>query len=40
LCCRARDAAGNVQPLDERWNVHGYADNAVQRVPVTVRALP
>lgn len=38
LCCRARDDAGNVQPADEPWNVHGYANNAVQRVPVTVEA--
>jgi DMSO/TMAO reductase YedYZ molybdopterin-dependent catalytic subunit len=36
LCCRARDKAGNVQPLDAPWNVGGYANNAVQRVPVTV----
>jgi sulfane dehydrogenase subunit SoxC len=36
LCCRARDEAGNVQPLDPPWNVGGYANNAVQRVPVTV----
>jgi sulfane dehydrogenase subunit SoxC len=36
LCCRARDAAGNVQPLEPPWNVGGYANNAVQRIPVTV----
>jgi DMSO/TMAO reductase YedYZ molybdopterin-dependent catalytic subunit len=36
LCSRARDAAGNVQPLDPPWNVGGYANNAVQRVAVTV----
>jgi DMSO/TMAO reductase YedYZ molybdopterin-dependent catalytic subunit len=36
LCCRARDSAGNVQPLEPPWNVGGYANNAVQRVPVTV----
>ncbi len=36
LCCRARDAEGNVQPLDPPWNVGGYVNNAVQRVPVTV----
>jgi sulfane dehydrogenase subunit SoxC len=35
LACRARDAAGDVQPLEPEWNVGGYA-NAVQRVPVTV----
>jgi hypothetical protein len=28
--------AGNVQPLEPVWNVGGYANNAVQRVPVTV----
>jgi DMSO/TMAO reductase YedYZ molybdopterin-dependent catalytic subunit len=37
LCCRAHDAAGNAQPLTPQWNVGGYANNAVQRVPVTVR---
>ena len=36
LCCRARDAAGNEQPLEAPWNVGGYSNNAVQRVPVTV----
>jgi sulfane dehydrogenase subunit SoxC len=36
LCCRARDEAGNEQPLEPFWNVGGYANNAVQRVPVTV----
>ncbi len=36
LCCRARDEAGNTQPLEPQWNVGGYANNAVQRVAVTV----
>ena len=36
LCCRARDAEGNVQPLEPPWNVGGYMNNAVQRVAVTV----
>ena len=36
LCCRARDVAGNEQPLDPPWNVGGYKNNAVQRVAVTV----
>jgi DMSO/TMAO reductase YedYZ molybdopterin-dependent catalytic subunit len=36
LCCRARDAAGGVQPLEAAWNLGGYANNAVQRVRVTV----
>ena len=36
LCCRATDAAGNVQPLEPDWNLDGYCNNAVQRVHVTV----
>jgi DMSO/TMAO reductase YedYZ molybdopterin-dependent catalytic subunit len=36
LCCRARDATGSAQPLERSWNVGGYANNAVQRVAVTV----
>jgi DMSO/TMAO reductase YedYZ molybdopterin-dependent catalytic subunit len=36
LCCRARDVAGNVQPLEPPWNVGGYMNNASQRVAVTV----
>ena len=36
LCARARDEAGNVQPDEPTWNVGGYANNAVQRIPVTV----
>jgi len=36
LRCRARDAAGNEQPLEPEWNVGGYANNAVQRIAVTV----
>ena len=36
LCCRARDSAGNEQPSEPLWNLGGYANNAVQRVPVTV----
>ena len=38
LCCRARDAAGNEQPLAPSWNLGGYLNNAVQRVGVTVPA--
>ena len=38
LGCRATDDAGNVQPVVPEWNVGGYANNAVQRVLVTVRA--
>ena len=37
LSCRARDTSGQVQPDDAEWNVGGYANNGVQRVPVTVR---
>jgi DMSO/TMAO reductase YedYZ molybdopterin-dependent catalytic subunit len=37
LACRARDEEGNEQPLEPEWNVGGYANNAVQRVMVTVR---
>jgi len=36
LCCRARDEAGNEQPLQAQWNRGGYANNAVQRVAVSV----
>jgi DMSO/TMAO reductase YedYZ molybdopterin-dependent catalytic subunit len=36
LRCRARDAAGNVQPDEASWNRGGYANNAVQRVAVAV----
>jgi DMSO/TMAO reductase YedYZ molybdopterin-dependent catalytic subunit len=38
LCVRATDSAGNVQPLDQRWNVEGVQNNAVQRVRVEVGA--
>jgi molybdenum-dependent oxidoreductase-like protein len=38
LCVRARDTAGNVQPLDQRWNLEGVQNNAVQRVRVVVGA--
>jgi DMSO/TMAO reductase YedYZ molybdopterin-dependent catalytic subunit len=36
LCCRATDRAGEVQPLQPEWNRGGYANNAVQRLPVHV----
>src|SRR5256714_80664 len=36
LCSRAGDEAGNEQPLEPAWNLGGYANNSVQRVPVTV----
>jgi sulfane dehydrogenase subunit SoxC len=37
LCCRATDGTGETQPLDPEWNVGGFENNAVQRVPVLVR---
>jgi hypothetical protein len=40
LCSRATDAAGNTQPLEAPWNTGGYANNAVQRVPVRVDDAP
>jgi sulfane dehydrogenase subunit SoxC len=36
LCSRATDAAGNTQPLEPPWNLKGYANNAVERIPVTI----
>jgi len=36
LSSRATDAAGNTQPLDVPWNLKGYANNAVERIPVRV----
>jgi sulfane dehydrogenase subunit SoxC len=36
LCSRARDEAGNEQPVDPPWNLGGYANNAVQTVRVIV----
>jgi sulfane dehydrogenase subunit SoxC len=37
LSPRATDAEGNTQPLGQPWNLHGFANNMVQRVPVEVR---
>jgi len=37
LCCRAWDAAGNVQPSSPEWNFDGFCNNAIQRLPVCVR---
>jgi DMSO/TMAO reductase YedYZ molybdopterin-dependent catalytic subunit len=36
LCCRATDASGMTQPDQPDWNLGGYENNAIQRVPVTV----
>ena len=38
LSCRATDASGDAQPVDQAWNYQGIANNAVQRVSVTVDA--
>jgi sulfane dehydrogenase subunit SoxC len=37
LGSRATDGAGNTQPLDQRWNAKGVANNMVQTVAVHVR---
>jgi DMSO/TMAO reductase YedYZ molybdopterin-dependent catalytic subunit len=37
LSARAHDAGGRSQPDAPPWNVGGYANNAIQRVAVTVR---
>jgi sulfane dehydrogenase subunit SoxC len=36
LSCRATDAAGGSQPLEQVWNVGGYCNNMVQTVELTV----
>jgi len=36
LCARARDRAGNMQPVEQAWNYEGVQNNAVQRVAVIV----
>ena len=38
LCCRATDSAGNTQPLEGSWNLGGFSNTSVQRIPVEVRA--
>jgi DMSO/TMAO reductase YedYZ molybdopterin-dependent catalytic subunit len=38
IASRATDAAGNTQPTDQPWNLKGYANNEIERLPVTVRA--
>jgi DMSO/TMAO reductase YedYZ molybdopterin-dependent catalytic subunit len=37
LSCRATDADGRVQPLEQAWNWQGMGNNQIQTVPVTVR---
>ena len=39
LSCRARDEAGNEQPVAADWNIGGYANNSVHRVIVNVTAV-
>jgi DMSO/TMAO reductase YedYZ molybdopterin-dependent catalytic subunit len=36
ILARARDGAGNTQPLDQEWNPSGYSWNVVPRVVVNV----
>jgi DMSO/TMAO reductase YedYZ molybdopterin-dependent catalytic subunit len=36
VCSRATDAQGNAQPQTAPWNLKGYANNAVELIPVTV----
>ena len=36
LACRATDATGAVQPLEQVWNYQGMGNNVVQRIKVTV----
>lgn len=37
LVARATDRRDNAQPVEQPWNLHGLANNTVQRVAVTVR---
>lgn len=36
LACRATDASGATQPLEQAWNYQGMGNNVVQRVKVSV----
>jgi len=36
ILARARDAAGNTQPLEQEWNPSGYGWNVVPRIGVVV----
>jgi hypothetical protein len=36
LACRATDATGSMQPLEQAWNYQGMGNNVVQRVKVSV----
>jgi hypothetical protein len=37
LMCRAADADGETQPIEQRFDRGGFGNNAVHRVQVTVR---
>ena len=37
LSCRATDASGRSQPLEQDWNVGGYCNNMVQTIRLTVQ---
>jgi sulfane dehydrogenase subunit SoxC len=37
LWCRATATTGASQPIEAVWNLGGFANNAIQRIPVTVR---
>jgi DMSO/TMAO reductase YedYZ molybdopterin-dependent catalytic subunit len=37
VACRATDAAGEVQPLEQPWNYQGMGNNLIQSVTVIVR---
>jgi DMSO/TMAO reductase YedYZ molybdopterin-dependent catalytic subunit len=37
LSCRATDRAGNVQPVDQPWNVQGMSNNLIQTIVVEVK---
>lgn len=37
LACRATDSSGTMQPDEPEWNYQGMANNAVQRMTVTVQ---
>ncbi|HSI80057.1 MAG TPA: sulfite oxidase [Solirubrobacterales bacterium] len=37
LSCRATDATGDAQPVEQPWNLQGVGNNLIQRVEVTVR---
>jgi sulfane dehydrogenase subunit SoxC len=37
LVVRATDETGDTQPLAQPWNLHGFANNQVQRIRVSVR---